>query len=224
MTLAGLTGVMLSYISRTNANLADPGDVLLLLLSDQTSTATANSSSTIKFILFKQFFSIFRLRFTVSKRSFVDFELVQSLKRIRMKMFATCIIISSQLSSTLLQLLFSFDWNTRVEKTFMQTLACQLSSTLMQLLFSFDQDTKVEKTLMQTLACQLSSTLMQLLFLFDWNTRVEKTFMQTLACQLSSILMQLLFLFERRKKVEKTLMQTPRLPTLINSHATLVLV
>ena len=83
MTLAGLTGVMLSYISRTNANLADPGDVLLLLLSDQTSTATANSSSTIKFILFKQFFSIFRLRFTVSKRSFVDFELVQSLKRIR---------------------------------------------------------------------------------------------------------------------------------------------
>ena len=36
------------------------------------------------------------------------------------------------------------------------TLACQLSSTLMQLLFSFDWDTRVEKTLMQTLACQLS--------------------------------------------------------------------
>ena len=59
MTLAGLTGVMLSYISRTNANLADRGDVLLLLLSDQTSTATANSSSTIKFILFKQFLAYF---------------------------------------------------------------------------------------------------------------------------------------------------------------------
>jgi hypothetical protein len=35
----------------------------------------------------------------------------------------------------------------------MQTLACQLSSTRMQLLFSFDQDTRVEKILMQILAC-----------------------------------------------------------------------
>ena len=33
----------------------------------------------------------------------------------------------------------------------MQTLACQLSSTRMQLLFSFDRDTKVEKTLMKIL-------------------------------------------------------------------------
>ena len=47
-----------------------------------------------------------------------------------------------------------------VEKTLIQTLACQLSSTLMQLLLSFDQDMRVEKTLIQTLACQLSSTLM----------------------------------------------------------------
>ena len=69
--------------------------------------------------------------------------------------------------STLMQLLFSFDQDMRVEKTLIQTLACQLSSTLMQLLFSFDQDMRVEKTLIQTLACQLSSTLMQLLFLFD---------------------------------------------------------
>ena len=34
-----------------------------------------------------------------------------------------------------------------------------LIQTLMQLLFSFDKDIRVEKTLIQTLACQLSSTL-----------------------------------------------------------------
>ena len=34
----------------------------------------------------------------------------------------------------------------------MKTLACQISSTLMQLLFSFYQDMNVEKTLIQTLA------------------------------------------------------------------------
>ena len=116
----------------------------------------------------------------------------------------------------------------------MQTLASQLSSTHMQLLFSFDhEDMRVEKTLMQTLASQLScnscsrltrawelrklscklsllnshatlvlvwpgheswenshanscfSTLMQLLFSFDQGMRVEKTLMQTLASQLS---------------------------------------
>ena len=79
-----------------------------------------------------------------------------------------------------------------VEKTLIQqTLACQLSSTLMQLLFSFDQDMRVEKTLIQTLACQLSSTLMQLLFSFDQDMRVEKTLIQTLACQLSSTLITL---------------------------------
>ena len=32
-------------------------------------------------------------------------------------------------------------------------------SLLMQLLFSFDQDMRVEKTLLQTLPCQLSSTI-----------------------------------------------------------------
>jgi hypothetical protein len=45
----------------------------------------------------------------------------------------------------------------------MQTLASQLSSTLMQLLFSFDGDMRVEKTLMQTLASQLSSSFEQLI-------------------------------------------------------------
>ena len=49
--------------------------------------------------------------------------------------------------STLLQLLFSFDQDMRVEKTLIQTLDCYPSSTLIQLLFSFDQDMRVEKTL-----------------------------------------------------------------------------
>ena len=40
----------------------------------------------------------------------------------------------------------------RVEKTLIQTLASQLSPTLIQLLFSFDQDMGVEKTV-QTLPC-----------------------------------------------------------------------
>ena len=102
-----------------------------------------------------------------------------------------------QVFVTVMQLLFSFDQDMRVEKTLIQTLACQLSSTLIQLLFSFDQDMRVEKTLIQTLACQLSSTFMQLLFSFDQDMRVEKTLIQTLACQLSSTLMQLLFSFDQ---------------------------
>ena len=104
-------------------------------------------------------------------------------------------------------------------------------STLMQFLFSFDQDMRVDETLIQTLACQLScnscsrltrtwelmklscklsfvnphailvlvwpgheswwnshtnsrlSTLMQLLFSFDQDMRVDETLMQTLVCQ-----------------------------------------
>ena len=107
---------------------------------------------------------------------------------------------ASQLSSTLMQLLFSFDRGTRVEKTLMQTLASQLScnscsrltgarelrklSCKLSLLDSYQLS--CEKTLMQTLASQLSSTLMQLLFSFDRGRRVEKTLMQTLASQLLS--------------------------------------
>ena len=37
----------------------------------------------------------------------------------------------------------------RVEETLVQTIACQLSSTLMQLLLSFDEDMRVEKTLIR---------------------------------------------------------------------------
>jgi hypothetical protein len=53
-----------------------------------------------------------------------------------------------------------------VEKTLVQTLVCQFSSTVMELLFSFDVGVRVEKTLyansrfstlIQTLASQLSS-------------------------------------------------------------------
>ena len=66
--------------------------------------------------------------------------------------------LSYKLSSNLMQLLFSFHQNMRVEKTLIQTLACQLSTSPMQLLFSFDQDMRVEKTLIQTLARYLSST------------------------------------------------------------------
>ena len=85
----------------------------------------------------------------------------------------------------------------RVDKTLIQTLACQLSSTLMQLLFSFDQDMRVEKTLKQTLTSQLSSTLIQLSFSFGQDMTVERTLVVTLSCRLSlrkhsSIIFQML--------------------------------
>ena len=85
----------------------------------------------------------------------------------------------------------------RVDKTLIQTLACQLSSTLMQLLFSFDQDMRVEKTLKQTLTSQLSSTLIQLLFSFGQDMTVVRTLVVTLSCRLSlrkhsSIIFQML--------------------------------
>ena len=73
----------------------------------------------------------------------------------------------------------------RTEQTLIQTSAYQLSTTLVQFLFSFDQDKKVEKTLIHTLAYQLSSTLMQLLFSFHQDIRVKKTCIQSLARQLS---------------------------------------
>ena len=50
-------------------------------------------------------------------------------------------------------------------------LSCQLSSTFIQLLFSFDQDMKVKKILTQTLVSSDLSTLMQLLFMFNQQTR-----------------------------------------------------
>jgi hypothetical protein len=153
----------------------------------------------------------------------IDFELVQILMRVD-KTFRYRAVISSQLSSslvlvwpgheswenshvnsrfsTLMQPLFSFDRDMRVEKTLTQTLASQLSSTLMPLLFSFDRG---HKSWENSHANSRFSTLMQLLFSFDRGMRVEKTHTQTLASQLSSTLMQLLFSFDRVMRVEKTL-------------------
>ena len=76
-----------------------------------------------------------------------------------------------QLSSTLTKLLFSFEQDMRVEKTFIQTLASRLSSTLMQLLFSFDQDMRVCKTLTQAVDCQLSLTFT--LYCYAWSLRAS---------------------------------------------------
>ena len=61
----------------------------------------------------------------------INFELVQILMKVD-ESFLTLAVTSIQLSSTLMQLLFSFDRGMRVEETLMQTLASQL-------LFSFDQ-------------------------------------------------------------------------------------
>ena len=121
----------------------------------------------------------------------------------------------------------------RIDKTPVQTqLACQLSSTLMQLLFSFNQNTRVKKTLIQTLhACQLSSKscsrltrtweLRKLLYkfllvnshatpglvwTFSWNISLN-------ICNTSSI-MQILFSFDQDRRVEKTVIQL----WLVNFH------
>ena len=133
-----------------------------------------------------------------------------------MRKFSCKLSLVHSHSSTLMQLLFSFDQSNRFEKTLVQTLACQLSSTLMQLLFSFDQSNRFEKTLVQTLACQLLSTLMQLLFSFDHDTRVEKTLMQTLACPLSFINSQCNSCSRLTKATE--LRKLPCKLSLVNSH------
>jgi hypothetical protein len=108
-----------------------------------------------------------------------------------------------------------------------QTFASQLSSTLMQLLFSFYQGMRVEKILMQTLASQLSSTLMQLLFSFDRGMRVEKILKENsrfttliVSCNSCS---RLTGAWELRKLSKQTF-ASQLSSTLINSHATLVLV
>jgi hypothetical protein len=70
-----------------------------------------------------------------------------------MRVFATRAVISSQLSSTLMQLLFSFDRGMRVDT---DSHTNSRFSTLVQLLFSFDRGMSVENTLrMQILASQL---------------------------------------------------------------------
>ena len=102
----------------------------------------------------------------------------------------------------------------RVEKTLIQTFSCQLSSTLIQLMFSSGKDMRVEKSFIitnyrlstlinshatlvlfdqdirveRTLTNSRLSTLINYhatLVLFDQDTRVEKTLTQTFSCQLS---------------------------------------
>jgi hypothetical protein len=106
--------------------------------------------------------------------------------------------------STLMQLLFSFDRGTRIEKTLMQTLTSQLSCNscsrlpeaweLRKLSFKLSLlNSHVTLALVwpghdsweNSHANSRLSTLMQLLFSFDQDTRIEKTLMQTLASQLS---------------------------------------
>ena len=97
----------------------------------------------------------------------------------------------------------------RSELSCIQTLAWQLSSTLKQVLFSFDQKRIVEEIshtnslanshqlscnscsrpryeCLRNLSYKLHlSTFMQLLFSFDQDMRVEKTLIQAVVCQLS---------------------------------------
>jgi hypothetical protein len=86
--------------------------------------------------------------------NFVLVELVQILMRVDESFRHARAVISSQLvSSTLMQLFFSFDRGMRVET---DSHTNSRFSTLVQLLFSFDRSMRVEKTLrMQTLASQL---------------------------------------------------------------------
>ena len=135
-----------------------------------------------------------------------------------------------------LQLFFSFDQDMRVDKILMQTLACH---------FSCNSCSRLTRTWeLMKLPCKLSlvnshatfvlvwpgheswwnshansrlSTLMQLLFSFDQDMRVDETLMQTLACQLSC---------NSCSRLTRTweLMKLSCKLSLVNSHATLVLV
>ena len=98
-------------------------------------------------------------------------------------------------------------------------------STLMQLLFSFDRDMRVEKTLVQTLAyqlscnscsrltgtCELRKLSYKLLLINSHATLVlvwpgHASWENSRANSCLSTLMQLLFSFDRDMRVEKTLM------------------
>ena len=72
-----------------------------------------------------------------------------------------------------------------------------------------------------TESSQITPTLMQLLFTFDRDTRAEKTLMQTPVCQLLSTHATLL-VWPGQESWENSHANS-HLPTLINSHATLVL-
>jgi hypothetical protein len=148
------------------------------------------------------------------------------------EVFATHVVIS-------IQLLFSFDRGMRVEKTLMQTLASQLSSTLMQLLFSFEKIlmqtlasqlsrnscSRLTGTCeLRKLSCTLSLLNSRATLVLVWPGHVswENSRFSTLNSHATlvlvwenshansrfSTLMQLLFSFDRDMWVEKTLMHT----------------
>ena len=109
--------------------------------------------------------------------------------------------------SALIQLLFSFDQDSRVEKTLIRALTCQLSSIVSCNSCSRLTKTwelrklsyKLSRVSFHQLSCNSCSRLTR-----TWELR---SLIQTLACQLSSTLMQLLFSFEQEMRVKKTLIQ-----------------
>ena len=115
------------------------------------------------------------------------------------------------LVATVVQLLFSFDQDMRVDETLMQTLACGNSRATLVLIC---QDMRVDETLMQTLACQLSC---------NSCSRLPRTReLMKLSCKLSLVatLVQLLFSFVRTWELMKLSCKL----SFVNSHTTLVLV
>ena len=108
---------------------------------------------------------------------------------------------------------FSFDPDTRVEKTLKKTLASQAISTLMQLMQKlFD---KLSLDISHQLSCNSYSRLTK-----TWELR--KLSLQTRACQHSLTLMQLLSSIDQDIRVQKTVIQTLVFPLLCNSCSRLL--
>jgi hypothetical protein len=118
-------------------------------------------------------------------------------------------VISSQLSSILMQLLFSFDHGgTRVEKTLVQTLASQLSSTLVLVWPGHESRENSH-------ANSRFSTLMQLLFSYSHANSRFSTLINSHATPV--------LVWPGHESWENSHANS-RFSTLINSHATLVFV
>jgi hypothetical protein len=136
-------------------------------------------------------------------------------------------IISSQLSSTLMHhatLVLVLTGGWELRK-----LSCKLSLLNSHQLSCnscsrFDRDMRVEKTLIQTLASQLSSTLMQLLFSF-WSGHEswENSHTNSRFSTLINSHATLVLIWPGHKSWENSHANS-RFSTLISSHATLVLV
>ena len=73
----------------------------------------------------------------------------------------------------------------RVERRIIQTRASQFSTTLVQLLLSFNQDMKVETLVKLFVVNSNQLTLVQLLLSFDHDMGVKEALIQTVVCQLS---------------------------------------